>query len=252
MKNPFPRLKTITLSDRIARSIEDAILSGTLRSGSALNCDGLARQFSVSRIPVREALQKLEALGLVVQTANKSARIFELSATDITNIFQVRQTLEGLAISLAAHHLESGEKQRLQSLVKRMRALVRSRDYPKLFAADKEFHRTIWNLSGNQFLVRILSRLLLPYFGFIASRGYHIHQDDPEYVPRVHQEILDALSTRDGDHAQSVIVKILERSRQLMPIPGAQHVEEEGSSMNGESDSAWDGEALLATDSQNW
>ncbi len=229
MKPVFPPLEAATLSDRIARSIEDAILGGALDSDTKLNSDALARQFNVSHIPVREALQKLEAVGLVVQEANRSARIVQLANVDIAHIFQVRQALEGLAVSLATPHMTSRAKQRFQLLVKKMRACAKSRDYPKLFAAEKEFHHTIWTLSGNQFLVKILSNLLLPYFGFLASRGYQVHQDDPRDVARVHQEILDAMSTGDGAHAQRVIVSILERSRSLMPVPGSPEVAEEAS-----------------------
>lgn len=221
MKELFTQIEPATLSDRIARLIEDAIVDGTLGPGGILNSDALARQFNVSHIPVREALQKLTAIGLVVQEANKSARIAQLSNGDITHIFQVRQALEGLAASLAATQMDSRSQKRLQLLVRRMRACAKSRDFAKLFAADKEFHHTIWRLSGNNLLVKILSTLLLPYFGYLATRGYHVHQSDPNYVPRVHQEILDALATRDSGHAQRVLISVLERSRKLMPAPGS-------------------------------
>jgi hypothetical protein len=56
----------------------------------------------------------------------------------------------------------------------------------------------------------------MPYFGFLATRGYYAHVDDLSYVPRVHQEILDALSSGDGELAQRVLVDVHNRSMRLM------------------------------------
>ena len=220
MRDLFERIEPVRIADRVASEIENAILTGALRPGATLSSDALARQFNVSHIPVREALQKLEAMGLIVREANKSARIIDMSQPEIHQVFQVRQTLEGLAASLAAPRLDGRVKQRLQTLVTKMRACTKTKDYPKLLAADKEFHETIWRLSDNRFLVTLLSNLVLPYFAHLASRGYHVHQGEQSYVPRVHQEILDALATGDGQHAEQVIVGVLERSRKLMPVQG--------------------------------
>jgi DNA-binding GntR family transcriptional regulator len=217
MKITFPQVQSAALSDRIAQMIQDAILAGTLGPGDVLNSDALARQFNVSHIPVREALQKLEAGGIIVRSANKSARVLELTDQDITHIFQVRQELEGLAISLAAPRLDDATLRRLQALVRKMKALSKSSDFAKLFAADKEFHQIIWDQSGTPFLARLLGNLLLPYWGFLATYGYRVHQDDSDYVSRVHQGILDALASRDSHHAQQVMTDHLQRSRKVLP-----------------------------------
>ena len=67
MKSIFPRLKSATLSDRIFRHVQEAIMTGTLAPSERIHADALARQFKVSHIPVREALTHLEAVGLIVQ-----------------------------------------------------------------------------------------------------------------------------------------------------------------------------------------
>src|SRR2546422_2204245 len=66
MTRAFSQIESMSLSDEIARQIEDAIMSGQVRLGETINTDALARQFKVSHIPVREALKILEAVGLIV------------------------------------------------------------------------------------------------------------------------------------------------------------------------------------------
>jgi len=216
MKKSFSRIEPLPLSDRIARQIEDAIMSGRIRLGERINTDELARQFKVSHIPIREALKRLEAVGLIVPEANKSARVLELSDEDVRHIFEVRKALEGLAVALAATRIDENSKKILQDVVRKMRQTAKSKDFVNMFAADKKFHQTIWDLSGNPFLVKTLTHLLMPYFGFLATRGYYAHLDNLSYVPRVHQEILDALSSADVGRAQRVLVDVHNQSMQLM------------------------------------
>lgn len=216
MKNRFSQIEPLPLSARIARQIEDAIMSGRIGLGDRINTDELARQFKVSHIPIREALKRLEAVGLIVPEANKSARVLDLSEEDVRHIFEVRKTLEGLAIALAATRIDSTAKKNLQNTVQKMRETAKTKDFVSMFAADKKFHQTIWELSGNPFLVKSLNHLLMPYFGFLATRGYYSHLDNLSYVPRVHEEILDALANEDVDLARQVLVDVHDRSMRLM------------------------------------
>jgi len=223
MKKSFSQIEPLPLSDRIARQIEDAIMSGRIGLGDRINTDELARQFKVSHIPIREALKRLEAVGLIVPEANKSARVLDLSQEDVRHIFEVRKNLEGLAVALAATRMDASGKKELQGMVAKMRQTAKSKDFVNMFAADKKFHQTIWNLSGNPFLVKTLNHLLMPYFGFLATRGYYAHLDNLSYVPRVHQEILDALLSADVERAQRVLVDVHSRSLQLMMSQASSH-----------------------------
>jgi len=216
MKPVFSQLESGTLSDRIAGLIEKAIMSGAIGLGEPINTDALARQFKVSHIPIREALKKLEALGLIVQEPNKTARVLELTQEDIKDIFKVREVLESLAVMEATKRLDGPGKERLQSLVDRMRQAGRSEDYDRMYAADNEFHQLIWQMSGNRFLARSLSTLLMPYFGYLATKGYFLHRNELDYVHRVHQEVLDAIAAGDSEKARGVLNEIHNRSMRLM------------------------------------
>lgn len=216
MKSAFPQLKSATLSNRIFRHVEEAIMNGTIAPGERIHADNLARQFKVSHIPVREALTHLEAVGFIVQEPHKGARVVELSKDDISHIFEIRKALEGLAARLAAANIDEPSKKRLQLLVDDMRQATKTWDFMKLLDADHGFHRMIWKLTANPYLYKILSNLLLPYFGFLASKGYYFRRNELSYVPDVHQAILDAIVRGDGPEAEEAMVRVHNRTAKLL------------------------------------
>src|SRR5918911_5473676 len=91
-----------TKADDIALVIEEAIVSGELAPGSVLRQEQLSEQFNVSRTPIREALRRLAALGLVDFVPNRGVRVRTISREELHEAFLVRAELEGLATELAA------------------------------------------------------------------------------------------------------------------------------------------------------
>jgi DNA-binding GntR family transcriptional regulator len=216
MKSIFPELESATLSQRIFRHVEEAIMTGAMAPGERIHADVLARQFKVSHIPVREALTHLEAVGLIVQEPHKGARVIELSPDDIRHIFEVRRALEGLAARLAAANVDGQSQKRLQSLVDDMRQAARAKDLLKMHNSDYRFHQIVWKSAANPYLYKILSNLLSPYFGFLASKGYYIRRKQLDYVPEVHQSILDAIARGDGQQAQEAMISVHNRTARLL------------------------------------
>jgi DNA-binding GntR family transcriptional regulator len=101
-----------TKADDIALALEEAIVSGEIPPGSVLRQEHLSEQFGVSRTPVREALRRLAALGLVTFEPNRGVRVRELSREEIREAFMVRAELEGLATEVAARKM--GHEQLLE------------------------------------------------------------------------------------------------------------------------------------------
>jgi DNA-binding GntR family transcriptional regulator len=95
-----------TKADEIALTIEEAIVSGELEPGTVLRQEQLSERFAVSRTPVREALRRLAALGLVSFVPNRGVRVRTLSRRELREAFLVRAELEALATELAAPRLD--------------------------------------------------------------------------------------------------------------------------------------------------
>src|ERR1700759_4269313 len=96
-----------TKADDIALVIEEAIVSGELEPGTVLRQEQLSEQFNVSRTPIREALRRLAALGLVSFVPNRGVRVRTLSREELEEAFLVRSELEGLATEVAATKMTS-------------------------------------------------------------------------------------------------------------------------------------------------
>jgi DNA-binding GntR family transcriptional regulator len=102
------------LVDELAATIQARVLSGEIATGTRLRQETLAAEFGVSRTPVREALRKLQAGGLVEVQPRRGALVRRPSARDVREAYEVRAELEGLAAGLAASRIRDGELQRLR------------------------------------------------------------------------------------------------------------------------------------------
>jgi DNA-binding GntR family transcriptional regulator len=147
-----------TKADDIAVLIEEAIVSGELAPGSVLRQEELSERFGVSRTPVREALRRLSALGLVSFIPNRGVRVRTLSREDLWEAFLVRAELESLVTEIAARkltpevlaELEECEK-RFARLTKELRSREPGGDRRSLMAnwmrANHAFHDVIYGVA---------------------------------------------------------------------------------------------------------
>src|SRR6476661_9386152 len=103
------------LVDRLAADVQARVLSGEFASGSRLRQESLATEFGVSRTPVREALRKLQAAGIVQLEPRRGARVRGPSAREVREAYEVRAELEGLAAALAATRIRDGDLRRLRA-----------------------------------------------------------------------------------------------------------------------------------------
>ena len=113
-----------TKADDIALVIEEAIVSGELAPGTVLRQEQLSEQFNVSRTPVREALRRLAALGLVSFVPNRGVRVRTLSREELREAFLVRAELESLATALATPRMTADDLRRLDEAELRFSVLT--------------------------------------------------------------------------------------------------------------------------------
>lgn len=152
-------LPSVTLKAHLVERLRDSIVSGVYKPGARLNESKLARQFGVSRIPVREALMQLQTQGLVMNHPRRGMFVNTLTDEDTQKINSVRIVLEAEAIKLCRAKLMPEMNTRLSRIVERMEAWSPDSglDGPAL---DLEFHRSVWNYSGNAWLEKCLDSLV--------------------------------------------------------------------------------------------
>ena len=177
----------------------NAIESGALPPGSRLREVELAARFGISRTPVREALKRLEVQGIVSHQPHHGAIVAELGYSEITELYALREVLEGTAAGLAAVHATPTEIEILQEMIEHDRSLIN--DPKELARRNKLFHRQIHQSSRNRFLSTMLDNMrtsLLLLSGTTLASPNRAGRSLEE-----HQIIVDAVARHDPIAAES-------------------------------------------------
>ena len=165
----------------------------------------------MSQASVREALQHLEATGLVVKYPNRGSYVIKLEPADLIHIYQVRRELEPLAWALAVAGLKAEVLKSLDEHMAQMRAAFLKLDYRAFLTADLDFHRVIWQSQPNRHLEKALTGICLPLFAYERLREHHSLESDFRRAIRRHEFILSALATGDPVAAFKMVRRLMDR-----------------------------------------
>src|SRR5262245_25746668 len=223
------------LVDRLAATLQARVLSGELPSGTRLRQEALAEEFGVSRTPIREALRKLQAAGLVELRPNRGALVRGLSPREIRDAYEVRAELEGLAARLAAGRIRHEQLDALHDAQREFReALERTveRRADGLDTSEDEiarwglandiFHQQIQEACGNDVLARTLAHL---HRSFPRDLSRTVLRENTALLRenvREHEEILDAIEERDGEAARELMVRHVQHAGRLVVLRAEQ------------------------------
>jgi DNA-binding GntR family transcriptional regulator len=183
--------------------LRNMIVTGVLAPGARLNERELCEQLAVSRTPVREAIKTLIQDGLLRALPNQSAVVSHLDLEEIEALIDVVSTIEGLAGELAAARVSDESVAEIGLLHYRMMLHHTRDELPGYFEANKAFHRRIVELSGNSVLVWVWDLLALRVDR--ARYSSNLWPTRWQAAIQEHQQILDALSARDGARAAQAL-----------------------------------------------
>jgi DNA-binding GntR family transcriptional regulator len=192
-----------TLKAHVYDLLRAAIVSGKFRPGMRLNESKLAREFNISRIPIREALTQLRENGLVMSHERRGTFVTELTDEDVQRINSLRVVLESEALKLCQPNMTPKIAEKLTSLVHRMERGSTSTEIDSA-SLDLEFHRTIWQTAGNPYLAKTLDSLSTVLFAHTALRS--TARESQPWRLNHHRELLEvALGRSDVSPEQAVI-----------------------------------------------
>jgi DNA-binding GntR family transcriptional regulator len=190
LQRPVP-----TLPELVYGHLRDRILEGTYAAGAPLRQEEIARALDVSRVPVREALTRLESEGLVVLRPRRGYMVVALTAEDILDIGDICERLEALAATEATRRRTPADVAALEAILaemERLGALARAGDHAALgawVAQHRAFHATLFAASGRKSLCRLLSQTrdqLEPYIRIELALSDYLAE-----APAEHRRILD-------------------------------------------------------------
>jgi DNA-binding GntR family transcriptional regulator len=194
-------VSNVSLGELVHQQIVEALVSGHFRGGEELNEVSLAAQFQVSRTPVREALRRLAAEGLVVNQRNRHATVVDMSRDDVVETYQVRQILEASAARFAADRIDQGRLSELRSLASAATPFADDQWEIAERRFDEELHRAVAETCGNRKLLSEIQRYN-NLVRFVRSRVAR-NADSLAQGHTEHLRILAALEGRDSQLAEA-------------------------------------------------
>lgn len=213
---PVQCLEGERLADAVYRSLRAAVHQGRIATGTRLIEQDLAEALAVSRTPVREALRRLEADGLLESTPHKGFVVVDL-LDDAQVVYGMRQRLEGYAAALAAHRITVPQLEALDQVQTRMEALLPNTDpasVRELARLNEIFHTGVNEAAASPRLIRLIGQLAPAY---ISHQVVGLYSDDQRRRSfEGHRRILEALWNRDADLADRLVQEHLENGKQVV------------------------------------
>jgi DNA-binding GntR family transcriptional regulator len=157
-----------TITAAVTNRLRDEILRGELSPGSRLRQAHIAESYGVSTTPVREAFAALEREGLIRSNAHRGVIVFEPSAADLREFYEIRIPLEALATEVAVTNLTESDLERMGSILTRIADSNRKADWKRASELNDEFHLTIYSASSRPRLARLIAELRASSRAYIA------------------------------------------------------------------------------------
>ena len=204
------------LTDHVYDELLESLVDGRFGADTVLNIDALARSMDVSQTPVREALARLEATGLVRRTALKGYRVSPvLTAAEFDQLMDARLALEPINSFLACSNVTPELMQSLEESVNELRNAKRGPSFAEFrtfLEADEKFHGLIAEAANNRFLLSAYRALggQLQRFRLFAGLGV----TDADFAIEEHERIRDAFATGDAELAKSMMVSHISNVRE--------------------------------------
>lgn len=211
--------KRISKKEIAYRYIRENILNGNFSPGYRVVIDQVKRTLNLSSIPVREAIQQLEAEGLVQIIPYSGAVVHLVQEKDYTETQFLIAILDGVATSLAAKYLTSQDLEQLEKLNNEMEIAIQNLDLEQFGQLNANFHKFIYSKCGNQYLIDMLSD--------VWQRMVHIRKSIYTFVPyrakesiKEHSDLINMLK----NHAPAQEIELFARRHKLEMLTAIKNV----------------------------
>ncbi|MGH9102771.1 MAG: GntR family transcriptional regulator [Acidimicrobiales bacterium] len=200
-----------SLHQRIYRALREQVVRGDFKPGELLSEAELARTWSVSRSPIREAIRQLEQDGLVRWSPRRGATVTRITVAGVRDVYEVREALESLGAALAAERASADDIVRMRELAAGVEDAQDAGDNMSAIMLDDELHRLMATCTRNRVLKvqagRVLDRVIMARMMVREEPGR------AEEIVREHWDILEAMEQREAKRASELAALHVQRAR---------------------------------------
>lgn len=196
-----------TLGDEAADRLRAAIRNGVLKPGTRLIERDLAERLGMSRIPIREAIQRLVEEGLARKLPHRGAQVYTPTRHEIEEICSLRVVLERFVAERVIERWRPGYEVELRQIVQSMRQAGSQQNLQEVYAQDYHFHHTLWQIANHSMMIEVLStlrarisRFLYEANGALTSAELGMHIDS-------HDELIEILRSSNVPQAQDAFTR---------------------------------------------
>ncbi len=202
-----------SLGDQVFETIKEMIVNNTYQPGELLQIDKLAAEFGVSTTPVREALLRLEGLGLVEIERNKAAIVTQVSEKRSRHVWEFRRLLEAKVARDAALLYTDNEIEEIEANLRRVRE--NPDDFDRYLESDVALHSLLSSRTENPLILDALNNISVHArrIRYFAEKG-PFREEVLEDVIKEHCQILDALREHDPDKVESLVASHLQNAEE--------------------------------------
>lgn len=196
------RIMQKSLAEHIVEDLEEKIVDGTLKPGQRVIEENLCKSFGVSRSPVREAFQILESRGFVVREPRRGISVAKITQREAEDIYRIRASLEGLAISLTIQNKTPDFLVRLKKVHEKMIRAAAKGNFAAYQEFNEKFHDLIITTCGNQRLIQLIrnfDRQTMRYRLAVVSRPGWMDNST-----KIHAELITAFETGNTESAERI------------------------------------------------
>lgn len=201
--NSNPRRPRGTGASYVHEQLKNQILHLELMPGTLLDETEISRQFGVSRSPVREALIRLSAEGLVQNFRNRTAIVAQFDIATLPAYFDAMQLLYRLSCRLASQNPSPAKLEKLRRADEEHERALRRRDIRSMVRLNREFHMAIAEMGGNPYITNWISGILDQGQRLLGLYGMHLPDRVSGDFLKCHRAILTAIAKKDPDAAEA-------------------------------------------------
>lgn len=216
MKECLNHMKKLSLKEQAYRQIKELIIDGSFKPGESLTERELTERLSMSRTPIRSALEKLEADGFIQNLPNKGPVVSNISYHKLVNIYDLRIAIESHSVKQYSNFEMTREMKNsfVENLAAQKNAMDQ-RDSIKFSYLDREFHRLILKFYGNEEIIKVFDQIQNQLL-LLALEVFKSKQGNLELFFDEHQMIYNLILEGNGEEASNIITRHLEYGKQTL------------------------------------